>query len=102
MMTFEITALDCRIANEDGAIRHAVTVAATPLPILGKALGKSQGAVPVGALVGIIGAQWAFKVAYEAAATPLTYATVAWLKSREALDTFDYHTDFNPLHLRGS
>ena len=61
-----------------------------------------SGAVPVGALVGIIGAQWAFKVAYEAAATPLTYATVAWLKSREALDTFDYHTDFNPLHLRGS
>jgi queuosine precursor transporter len=61
-----------------------------------------SGAVPVGTLVGIIGAQWAVKVAYEAAATPLTYATVAWLKSREALDTFDYHTDFNPLHLRGS
>ena len=59
------------------------------------------GAVPVGVLTGIVGAQWAVKVAYEAAATPLTYAAVAWLKSREAIDTFDYDTDFNPLHLRG-
>jgi len=59
------------------------------------------GAVPAGALVGIVGAQWAVKVAYEAAATPLTYAAVAWLKSREQVDTFDYHTDFNPLHLGG-
>ncbi len=59
------------------------------------------GAVPVNVLAGIVGAQWAVKVAYEAAATPLTYAAVAWLKSREALDTFDYDTDFNPLQLRG-
>jgi uncharacterized integral membrane protein (TIGR00697 family) len=59
------------------------------------------GSVPIGALAGIIGAQWAVKVAYEAAATPLTYLAVAWLKAREQLDTFDYHTDFNPLHLRG-
>jgi queuosine precursor transporter len=59
------------------------------------------GAVPAGVLAGIVGAQWAVKVAYEAAATPLTYAAVAWLKSREAIDTFDYDTDFNPLHLRG-
>jgi uncharacterized integral membrane protein (TIGR00697 family) len=59
------------------------------------------GAVPVGVLTGIVGAQWAVKVVYEAAATPLTYAAVAWLKSREAIDTFDYDTDFNPLHLRG-
>ena len=57
------------------------------------------GAVPAGALVGIVGAQWLVKVAYEAAATPLTYAAVAWLKSREQVDTFDYHTDFNPLKL---
>jgi uncharacterized integral membrane protein (TIGR00697 family) len=57
------------------------------------------GAVPAGALAGIVAAQWAVKVAYEAAATPLTYAAVAWLKSREQIDTFDYHTDFNPLKL---
>jgi uncharacterized integral membrane protein (TIGR00697 family) len=57
------------------------------------------GTVPAAALAGIVGAQWAVKVAYEAAATPLTYAAVAWLKSRERVDTFDYHTDFNPLRL---
>jgi uncharacterized integral membrane protein (TIGR00697 family) len=57
------------------------------------------GSVPAAVLAGIVGAQWAVKVAYEAAATPLTYAAVAWLKSREQIDTFDYHTDFNPLKL---
>src|SRR5688572_30263166 len=39
------------------------------------------GGVPAGALPGIVAAQWAVKVAYEAAATPLTYAAVGWLKS---------------------
>ena len=57
------------------------------------------GVVPAGALAGIVAGQWAVKVAYEAAATPLTYAAVAWLKSREQVDTFDDQTDFNPLHL---
>jgi hypothetical protein len=57
------------------------------------------GVVPAGALAGIVAGQWAVKVAYEAAATPLTYAAVAWLKSREQVDTFDNQTDFNPLHL---
>jgi uncharacterized integral membrane protein (TIGR00697 family) len=57
------------------------------------------GTVPGGVLVGIVAGQWVVKVLYEAAATPLTYAAVAWLKSRERLDTFDLHTDFNPLRL---
>jgi len=59
------------------------------------------GTVPAGVVAGIVGAQWTIKVAYEAAATPLTYAAVAWLKAREGIDTFDDHTDFNPLRLRG-
>jgi queuosine precursor transporter len=59
------------------------------------------GLVPAGALLGIVLAQWWVKVLYEAVATPLTYAAVAWLKSREHVDTFDYDTDFNPLRLRG-
>lgn len=59
------------------------------------------GIVPAGALAGIVAGQWLVKVAYEAAATPLTYAAVAWLKSREQVDTFDYDTDFNPVRLRG-
>jgi len=59
------------------------------------------GMMPASALAGLVGAQWAVKVAYEAAATPLTYAAVAWLKSREQIDTFDYDTDFNPLRWGG-
>ncbi len=57
------------------------------------------GVVPPGALVPIVAAQWMVKVLYEAAATPLTYAAVTWLKSREGVDTYDRHTDFNPVHL---
>lgn len=57
------------------------------------------GVVPAGALVHIVAAQWVFKVVYEAAATPLTYAAVAWLKAREGLDAYDRHTDFNPVRL---
>ena len=36
------------------------------------------------------------KVLYEAAATPLTYLAVNFLKRREAVDAFDTRTDFNP------
>ena len=57
------------------------------------------GVVPAGVLAPIVVAQWIVKVAYEAAATPLTYAAVAWLKSREGLDADDRHTDFNPVRL---
>ncbi len=57
------------------------------------------GTVPAGALPAIVLGQWAVKVVYEAVATPLTYAVVGWLKSREGLDTFDYRTDFNPIRL---
>jgi uncharacterized integral membrane protein (TIGR00697 family) len=57
------------------------------------------GTVPGEVLLGIMAGQWALKVAYEAAATPLTYAAVGWLKAREGVDTFDYTTDFNPIRL---
>lgn len=57
------------------------------------------GIVPAGVLAGVMAAQWVAKVLYEAAATPLTYAAVGWLKSREGVDTFDDQTDFNPLRL---
>jgi uncharacterized integral membrane protein (TIGR00697 family) len=59
------------------------------------------GLVPVDALLGIVLGQWWVKVLYETLATPLTYAAVGWLKSREHVDTFDDDTDFNPLRLRG-
>jgi uncharacterized PurR-regulated membrane protein YhhQ (DUF165 family) len=36
------------------------------------------------------------KVAYEAAATPLTYAVVNFLKRREGVDPLDLGVNFNP------
>jgi uncharacterized integral membrane protein (TIGR00697 family) len=40
---------------------------------------------------------WVIKVAWEVAATPLTYLAVGFLKRRERLDVYDVDTDFNPL-----
>ena len=57
------------------------------------------GTVPGGVLLAMMAGQWGAKVLYEAAATPLTYAAVGWLKAREGIDTFDRATDFNPLRL---
>lgn len=55
------------------------------------------GILPADQVLWLVVAQWLFKVAYEAVATPLTYAVVGWLKRREGLDHFDAKTDFTPL-----
>jgi len=39
---------------------------------------------------------WVAKVGIEAVATPFTYAVVNHLKKKEAIDTYDYKTNFNP------
>lgn len=39
---------------------------------------------------------WALKVFWEAALTPVTYVVVGWLKRREGTDVFDTGTDFSP------
>jgi uncharacterized integral membrane protein (TIGR00697 family) len=39
---------------------------------------------------------WLLKTGYETVATPFTYAVVNFLKKKEAIDTFDYETNFNP------
>ncbi len=39
---------------------------------------------------------WLAKTLIEAIATPLTYALVNWVKRKEAIDTYDYDTRFNP------
>jgi uncharacterized integral membrane protein (TIGR00697 family) len=54
------------------------------------------GTIPIGAIASGIVAQWLVKSAYEAAATPLTYLSIGFLKRREGLDTYDYTTRFNP------
>ncbi|MBW1818870.1 MAG: queuosine precursor transporter [Deltaproteobacteria bacterium] len=58
------------------------------------------GTIPAGALFLAIGMQWLAKSAYEAAATPLTYAAVRFLKRREGKDAYDRDTKFNPLSFR--
>jgi uncharacterized integral membrane protein (TIGR00697 family) len=54
------------------------------------------GIVPPAALAQMAVTQWLFKSAYEAAATPLTYAVVNFLKRVEKEDYFDRGTDFSP------
>ena len=58
------------------------------------------GIMPFGFLLGAILTQWLVKSAYEALATPLTYAMVGFLKRREGIDTYDRDIRFNPLALR--
>jgi queuosine precursor transporter len=43
---------------------------------------------------------WALKVGWEAALTPVTYQVVAALKRREGLDVYDEATDFTPFQTR--
>ena len=49
------------------------------------------------ALLGAALAQWTVKILYEAAATPLTYLVVGYLKRKEDLDVTDAPRSFNPL-----
>ena len=42
---------------------------------------------------------WLAKTIIEVAATPLTYVIVSLLKKKEAIDTYDYETNFNPFHI---
>jgi queuosine precursor transporter len=56
------------------------------------------GSVTPALIANLIVSAYLGKVLYEAAATPLTYAVVNFLKRREGVDTFDSATDFNPFH----
>ncbi|MFC1941282.1 queuosine precursor transporter [Chloroflexota bacterium] len=44
---------------------------------------------------------WLAKIGIEAVATPFTYAVVNFLKKKEAIDTYDYETNFNPFSVLG-
>ncbi|MCB1768335.1 MAG: queuosine precursor transporter [Candidatus Competibacteraceae bacterium] len=55
------------------------------------------GILPQEALITAIGVQWLVKCAYEAAATPVTYGVVGFLKRHEGVDVYDAGTNFNPL-----
>jgi uncharacterized integral membrane protein (TIGR00697 family) len=55
------------------------------------------GTIPPSALLVAIVTQWLAKSIYEAAATPITYAVVNFLKRKEKMDYYDHDTKFNPL-----
>ncbi len=55
------------------------------------------GTIPPSALLFAIVTQWLAKSIYEAAATPVTYAVVNFLKRKEKMDFYDHDTMFNPL-----
>ncbi|MDP6501263.1 MAG: queuosine precursor transporter [Dehalococcoidales bacterium] len=42
---------------------------------------------------------WLAKIVIEAAATPLTYVVVNYLKRKEMIDTYDYETNFSPFSI---
>jgi uncharacterized integral membrane protein (TIGR00697 family) len=51
-------------------------------------------------LLTVLLTQWALKVGWEAALTPVTYAAVGFLKRREGIDVYDRGTDFTPFRAR--
>lgn len=57
------------------------------------------GVFPPDAILRITVMEWMLKCAYEALATPITYAVVLFLKRQEGLDVYDYETRFNPFVL---
>ena len=46
--------------------------------------------------------QWIVKVLWEVLLTPVTYAVVGWLKSREGVEVFDEGTNFSPFAKTGA
>lgn len=58
------------------------------------------GTIPTRALLLAIITQWLVKSAYEAAATPVTYKVVGFLKRHEGLDVYDHDTHFSPFLIR--
>ena len=54
------------------------------------------GIMPTEVLLGAIVTQWLVKSAYEALATPLTYAVVGFLKRTDDVDVYDRDVHFRP------
>ncbi len=52
--------------------------------------------LPVKTILVMVGSGYLFKVLYEAAMTPFTYAIVGFLKRTEGVDVYDEGTNFSP------
>ncbi len=57
------------------------------------------GVFPTDTLWPVLISNYLFKTAFEALATPLTYAVIGFLKQAEGVDVFDYGTNLNPFRL---
>jgi uncharacterized integral membrane protein (TIGR00697 family) len=58
--------------------------------------GFHAGQLPVGIIINLVVSGYFAKVIYETLMTPITYATVSYLKKAEEVDVYDHETDFNP------
>jgi len=58
--------------------------------------GFHAGQLPVGIIINLVVSGYFAKVIYETLMTPITYATVSYLKKTEEVDVYDHETDFNP------
>ena len=72
------------------------TVAGQAVDSLVVTFGLFAYTLPVSTIFVMAGSGYLFKVLYEAAATPITYAIVGFLKRAEGVDVFDEHTNFSP------
>ena len=57
------------------------------------------GKIPNSLLLSVIISNYIFKTGFEVLFTPFTYIIVAFLKRKEDIDIYDYHTNFNPFKL---
>jgi uncharacterized integral membrane protein (TIGR00697 family) len=57
------------------------------------------GTMPAPVLLGMMAAQYLWKVGYEALLTPLTYIIVNWVKRKEQMDVYDTSITYNPFSL---
>jgi hypothetical protein len=51
---------------------------------------------PADIMLQVMLSHFILKVSWEALLTPVTYAVVGWLKSKEGVDVYDVGTDFTP------
>ncbi len=72
------------------------TVAGQAVDSLVVTFGLFAFTLPVKTILVMAGSGYLFKVLYEAAVTPLTYAVVGFLKRTEGVDVYDEGTNFNP------
>jgi uncharacterized PurR-regulated membrane protein YhhQ (DUF165 family) len=72
------------------------TVAGQAVDSLVVTFGLFAFTLPVQTILVMAGSGYLFKVLYEAAATPITYAIVGFLKREEGVDVYDQGTNFSP------